>query len=174
VARFERKYIDANREHGVAFDDPKAAPYYDRYHGSIRRFVDEVRARHRAGVLLDVHAQVKMRDSLLRGTRNGRSVAKLTARAGFDAITGSRGLFGQLEANGFKVFPANSLTTTARHEDAGFNGGHTVELYGSGRPDGIDAVQLEFGAKYIASAQVEASAVQAARAIVAFYEAYLK
>jgi hypothetical protein len=41
MARFERKYIDANRQPRIAFDQPAAEPYYDLYHRSIRRFVDE-------------------------------------------------------------------------------------------------------------------------------------
>lgn len=174
VARFERKYIDANRPPDVAYDDAKAKPYYDHYHAAIRRFVDEIRAKHPAGVLLDVHGQQQMRDVVMRGTSNGRSVTRLTARAGLDAVTGPKGLFGQLEANGFRVFPANSLPPIGKHEDAGLNGGYTTQHYGSATGAGIDAIQLEFGSDYRAPRLLDASAKKAARAIVEFHEAYLR
>lgn len=173
VARFHRKYIDANRPPDVAYDNPASKPYYDHYHGTIRRFVDEVRAAYPRAVLLDVHGQHKDPGVVMRGTINGKSVTKLLERAGFDAVTGPNGLFGQLEAQGLKVWPSNSLPPMARHEDGGFNGGHTTNFYGSHRTDGIDAMQLEFGADYRKPDLVEATAKKAARALAAFYRAYL-
>jgi len=173
VARFDRKYIDANRPPRIAFDQPAASPYYDLYHRSIRRFVDEIRARHPHGLLIDVHGQHKIPDALVRGTINGRAVKQLLARAGVDAVTGPRGLFGQLERNGFRVFPDNSVAPAGRSEDAGFNGGHTVDLYGSHGARGIDAVQFEFGADYRRKETIARAIEGAARAVVAFREAYL-
>lgn len=55
VAKFARKYIDANRPPELALEDPRARRYYDYYQHSIRRFVDEVRTKYRAGLLIDVH-----------------------------------------------------------------------------------------------------------------------
>ena len=173
VARFDRKYIDANRAPGIAFDQPAAKPYYDFYHRSIRRFVDAIRTRHPHGLLIDVHGQIKIPDSLVRGTLNGRAVRQLLARGGVEAVTGPKGLFGQLERNGFRVFPDNSVPPAGRSEDAGFNGGHTVDLYGSHRPQGIDAVQFEFGAEYRRKATLDRAIEGAARSIVAFRDEYL-
>ena len=174
IALFERKYIDANRPSEIAFDNPAAAPYYNHYHQSIRGFVDEIRKTHRAGLLIDVHGQTKFPDSLVRGTINGRAVTRLIARAGIPAVTGASGLFGLLEQNGFRVFPDNSMPPTGRNEDGGFNGGFTTNHYGSHRSDGIDAVQFEFGSKYRQRPAIDPSAKNAAKAIVAFYEAHLK
>ena len=174
MARFQRRYIDANRPPEIAYDSPASQPYYDQYHQAIRRFVDEIRNNHRAGLLIDVHGQVKFPDALVRGTLNGHSVSKLIARAGIPAITGPRGLFGQLEQSGFRVFPDNTVPPSGRYEDAGFNGGFTTQHYGSHTVDGIDAVQFEFGSKYRAKAEIDQSARKAAKAIGAFYEAYLK
>jgi len=173
VARFNRKYIDANRPPRIAFDDPAARPYYDLYHGSVRHFVDEIRARHPHGLLIDVHGQHKFPDALVRGTINGRSVKRLLARAGVAAVTGPKGLFGQLERNGFRVFPDNRIPPAGRNEDAGFNGGYTTNLYGSHRADGIDAVQFEFGIAYRRKATIDGAIEGAAKAIVAFRDAYL-
>ena len=46
VAKFARKYIDANHPPELGLEDPRARPYYDYYHRSIRRFVNEVRAKY--------------------------------------------------------------------------------------------------------------------------------
>ena len=59
-------------------------------------------------------------------------------------------------------------------ENAGYNGGYTVSIYGSHIANGIDAVQLEFGGKYLLKVVLDKSARNAAMAIVAFREAYLK
>ena len=83
IARFDRKYLDVNRPLEIAFDQPAARPVYEYYHSAIRGFVDEVRANHPNGLLIDVHGQHKIPDSLVRGTINGRSVTKLVKRAGF-------------------------------------------------------------------------------------------
>jgi len=173
VAKFHRKFIDANRPPDVALDSPAALPYYDLYHRSIRDFIDEILRTHAAGLLIDVHGQVKDPGVLMRGTVNGKAVLKLLRRAGAEAITGPDGLFGRLEANGFKVFPANSVALHGNSEDAGFNGGYTIRIYGSDNPGGIDAVQFEFGTVYRRKEAVEKSAVDAARAVVGFYESYL-
>jgi N-formylglutamate amidohydrolase len=174
MVKFQRKFIDVNRPPKIAFDDPKAEPYYQYYHQTVRHFVDAVRGTHRNGLLIDVHGQGKLPDALVRGTRNGRTIKQLLARAGMTALTGSRGLFGQLEVNGFTVFPTNDVPASGSGEDGGFNGGFTVAQYGSHTVNGIDAVQLEFGSKYRSKTELEGSAKGAAKSIVGFYEAYLK
>ncbi len=174
VARFSRKYIDANRPPALALDSPEARPYYDYYHQSIRRFIDEIRGNYPAGVLIDVHGQSKDPEVLMRGTLNGRAVERLLRQVGVEAVTGPNGIYGQLEANGFKVFPGNDVPPAGRSEDAGFNGGYTVAIYGSHNRGGIDAVQFEFGTRYRQNAVLDKSARDAAKAIAAFHEAYLK
>ncbi len=174
MARFDRKFIDANRAPAIAYDNPASAPFYRLYHDTIRRFVDEIRTTHPAGLLIDVHGQHKFPDHLVRGTHNGRAVSKLIARAGVAAIVGPNGLFGQLEANGFAVFPGNDIPPAGTSEDAGFNGGFTVFQYGSHRNSGIDAVQFEFGVKHRRKGEIEEWAKHAARSVVAFHDTYLR
>ena len=174
VAKFQRRYIDANRPPELAFDSSDARPYYERYHHSIRGFVDEIRAAYPAGLLIDVHGQDKDPEVVMRGTINGRTVERLLRRAGVKAVTGPDGIFGALEANGFKVFPGNNVPPRGRSEDGGFNGGYTVSFYGSENRLGIDAVQMEFGSRYRAKAALDQTIRDAAKAIVAFHDAYLK
>ncbi|MGH8688947.1 MAG: N-formylglutamate amidohydrolase [Burkholderiales bacterium] len=174
VAKFKRKFIDANRPAELAYAGPAAAPYYDLYHHTIREFIDEIRQTYPAGLLLDIHGESKDASMLMRGTSNGQTVTLLVRRAGAESITGHEGLFGQLEAQGFKVFPPNNLPVGQGTENGGYNGGYTTRTYGSQNADGIDAVQLEFGMNYRKKDQVDRSADEAARAIVAFYKAYLE
>ena len=110
----------------------------------------------------------------MRGTHNGRTIAQLLKRAGVPAMTGPNGLFGQLEANGFKVFPGNDVPPRGTAENAGLNGGYTVSTYGSDSANGIDTVQMEFGSRYRQKANAEKSGRDAGKAIVGFYEVYLK
>jgi hypothetical protein len=124
-------------------------------------------------LLIDVHGQNDDPAVLMRGTRNGRTVARLLQRAGAAAVTGPNGMFGQLESNGFKVFPDNALPVGGTSEDGGLNGGYTLAIYGSNMRDGIDAIQFEFGGNYRKMDVLDKSAKDAARAIVAFYDAYL-
>jgi len=174
VAKFQRKYADPNRPPEVGVDSPAARPYYDYYHQAVRRFIDEIRSKYPAGLLIDVHGQKKDPNVVMRGTQNGRTVARLLERAGVGAVTGANGIFGELAANGFNVSPANDVPPAGTTENRGYDGGYTVGTYGSGAPDGIDAVQMEFGTKYRLNGAVDTSAKDAAKAIVAFYDAYLK
>jgi N-formylglutamate amidohydrolase len=103
MARFERKFVDANRPPEMALDSPGARPCYDHYHGSIRRLVGEIRRNYPAGLLIDVHGESDDPAVLMRGTQNGRTIARLLQRAGAAAVTGPKGIFGQLQSKGFKV-----------------------------------------------------------------------
>jgi N-formylglutamate amidohydrolase len=174
VAKFLRGYVDANRPSELGLDSPEARSYYDYYHQAVRRFVDEIRGNYPAGLLIDVHGQSKDPQVIMRGTVNGSTVERLLRRAGVEGVTGPNGIFGQLEANGFKIFPGNDVPPRGRSEDAGFNGGYTVSFYGSHNRTGIDAVQMEIGSRYREKTVIDNSARDIAKAIVAFYEAYLK
>jgi N-formylglutamate amidohydrolase len=174
LAKFERKYVDPNRPPEIGVESPPARPFYDTYHQAGRRFVDEVRGKYPAGLLIDVHGQKKDPSVVMRGTQNGRTVQRLLKRAGGPAVTGPHGIFGQLAANGFAVFPANSVPPGGTSEDRGYSGGYTVDTYGSDTPDGIDAVQMEFGTRYRGNATVDKAAQEAGKAVAGFYEAYLK
>ena len=173
VAKFKRKFVDPNRPPEVAVDSPAARPYYDYYHQAVRRFIDEVRSKYPAGLLVDVHGQKKDPTVVMRGTQNGRTVARLVERAGVAAVTGPNGIFGQLAANGLDVFPANDVAPQGTAENRGYNGGYTVETY-SQNADGIDAVQMEFGTRYRHDAGLDLAARATGKALATFYDAYLK
>ncbi len=174
IARFHRKYIDANRRPEEAYASPGCAAAYDAYHGAIRSQVDELRARHPAAMLFDIHGQSAYRDSILRGTRHGDTVQALLARAGAAAINGLDSVFGRLAALGYAIVPGNDSAPTDRVEARNYIGGYTVDTYGSHRAQGIDAMQLEFGRDLRETATLDRTAKDTARAIAAFYERFLR
>lgn len=166
VARFSRKYIDANRAEHEAVESPGALPAYRAYHAHLAAFVDEVKAKFPGGaILIDVHGQGTTVDAVYRGTRGGLSVKALIARHGADAVAGDNSLLGLLEASGHRVFPARPALRETR-----FDGGNTVAAYGSHRPGGIDTIQLEFGKSLRDSTQ---AAEDFGNAILGFERAWL-
>jgi N-formylglutamate amidohydrolase len=167
IARFERKFVDANRPAAAAFESAAAKPYYDAYHAALAGAVLEVRRRWGTGLLLDLHGQGAERDAIYRGTDNGRSVAALEKRSGREALTGSMSILGQMAARGYNIEPAGE------HRESKYTGGYTTRTYGSHRDNGIDAIQLEFGTNLRSRANLERTADDLAAAVAAFARTYL-
>ncbi len=174
IARFHRRFIDANRPADEAYAAPGCQADYEFYHAAIRRVVDELRGKYGHAILFDVHGQSAYPDAILRGTHHGTTVRSLLARAGAPALTGPDSIFGQFSAMGYRILPPISASPTDRVEPPGYTGGYTVALYGSQHADGVDAMQLEFGRDLRNDAVVGKTARDAATAIAALYERYLK
>lgn len=169
VAKFARKYVDANRPPEIAYEHPLARPTYDHYRGTLAKYCQEVKAKYGKGLLLDVHGQGSRADTVFRGTQNGTTVALLRQRYGEKAHAGPQSFFGLLAANGATVHPADG----ASPEQAGFTGGHITRTYGGG-DYGIDAIQLEFGSEYRSTKEKRsAAAAKVAATIDAFAKLYL-
>lgn len=174
IANFHRKYIDANRAAEEAYAVTGCAAAYGAYHAAIRRHIDEIRARFPRAILFDIHGQTAYREAILRGTRHGVTVQALLARAGASAVTGPDSVFGRFEAMGYAIVPANDTVPTDRVEAPNYIGGHTVNLYGSHRHDGIDAMQLEYGRDLREGAMLDKTAKDSAQAIAVFYRRFLE
>ena len=179
IARFHRKYADANRPPTDAYDHAKGKLQYDAFHAAIRSAVNDVRARWGTGLLLDIHGQVAQPDAIYRGTRDGKTVTDLLGRAGAGraALVGPDSVLGRLAASGYAVLPANAEPDAERasaigHEER-FNGGHIVFAYGSQNPDGIDAMQLEFGTELRRKARLDRTAADVAKAVASFAHTYM-
>lgn len=168
AAKFHRKFIDANRPPDIAYEDPKAKPTYEAYRQTLAAYCKEVKKTYGRGLLLDIHGQGQLNDTLIRGTQNGKTVGLLTKRFGEKAHTGPKSFFGLLSAGGVKVFPAD----LADKEYATLNGGNIVQTYGS-EEYGIDAIQLEFGNDFREKKAQAATAEKVAAAVKAFAELYL-
>jgi N-formylglutamate amidohydrolase len=170
AARFHRRYLDANRKAADAFENAKAEPHHAYYHSRIRDFVTEIRQKFPQGaLLLDIHGQATDPNTLYRGTANGWTVERLLAKHGPAALIGDKSLFGVIGAKGWGVFPPNTSMGNPP-EERRYSGGYTVRTYGSNNADGIDAIQLEFGANLRREPRV---VDDVAEAIAVYYKTYL-
>ena len=170
IARFHRKYIDANRRPADAFESVEAKATYDEYHAAIAAACKEVTARWGRGVVLDIHGQAAQPGVVLRGTQDGKTVAHLLKQSGREAVYGETSLFGELARQGFAIFPA---VGSSEAESPNYSGGHTVGIHGSSSGGTIDAIQLELGSQYRDSKAVGDGAEKLANAISAFAKSYL-
>lgn len=168
VARFERKYVDANRAPAEAYEDPSARFYYDAYHHALEQACGSIRNRWGRGLLIDLHGQGVEKETIFGGTAKGLSMVHLEHRFGREAIAGSKSILGQLVTKGYKVAP-ESLSGTERR----FTGGFIVRNYGSHRATGIDAIQLEFGSALRERHNLNRTADDLAEAIAVFAREYL-
>ena len=119
IARFRRRFIDANREAKCAFDSQaaKAAkPFYDEYHRRITLGIAEIkRTFPNRGLLVDIHGAADQADPgihVLLGTDNRKSLKRLLA---LDSMILWRrgGPVRRLQAAGFGVIPAEADGTRA-------------------------------------------------------------
>ncbi len=168
IAKFSRKYLDANRAEQDAQDSAEAIPAYRQYHGQIASYISALCEKYPGGALLiDVHGQSEDPSTIFRGTRNGSTVRALVKRSGDEALNGESSLTGMLQVRGYNVFPPAGAS--APREDRRFNGAHTVFAYGSNNPGCVDAMQLEIGSTERRKAQLPEDL---AEAIVAFTKKY--
>jgi N-formylglutamate amidohydrolase len=169
IARFERKYLDANRPHAAAYESTAAKPYYEAYHRALGKACERLRQQWMGGLLLDIHGQGAEADTIFRGTDNGRSVSALQQKFGKEAVTGPKSIVGQLASKGYKVVPNGASDGREQR----YTGGHTTRTYGSHRGTQIDAIQLEIGTHLRASANLNQTAIDLADSIVIFARHYL-
>ncbi len=166
VAKFQRKFADANRPADIAYEHPKAGRAYDAYHQTLARFCKAVHKSFGCGLLLDLHGQSSARDTIFRGTQNGKTDRTLAERFGAKTHAGPESFCGLLAAQGFAVVP----TDTSR-ETSGFTGGYIVQTCGN--HEGIGAVQMEFGSNFRKDEVLKATAAKVAAALAAFAKLYL-
>ncbi len=197
IAQFSRKDADANRapDSPDAFENDAAKAQYDAYHAALRALVGEARAAHPGpdgksprALLIDLHGQKREPDAIVRGTRDGKSVAHLISRDGLAALTGPDSICGRLRTLGYRVLPEDEPEpgplnpaepkpspphANPRHplNESFFDGGYIIARYGAASPDGIDAIQLELGR--MRSTDTLKLSRDLADAIAAFYERYV-
>ena len=173
IARFSRKYLDANRAERDAMQSAEALPTYQAYHAEIARHVSELRAAFPQGaLLLDIHGQSKDPDTSFRGTRAGLTVRALVRKHGLEAIQGEKSILGGLASKGYKVNPGPG--SASPQEDRRYAGGHTVDFYGSHRAQGIDAIQFEFGMTQRTSGSLAENFAEAIAAFLTHYGYWAK
>jgi N-formylglutamate amidohydrolase len=169
IALFERKYVDANRPAGVGYESDRGKLYYESYHRLLRESTAQVRSRWGRGLLLDIHGQGAEGVVIYRGTNNGRTMTSLMQRFGAEVLSGPMSILGQLHGMGYSVMPA--VKSTQRENR--YAGGYIVQTYGSHRPDGVDAIQLEIGSKLRSRTNLDKTAADLADAIAVFAQEFL-
>jgi N-formylglutamate amidohydrolase len=146
IAKFHRKFIDANRSATCAFTDGDAQPFYDEYHNRIQGYVNQILAQNgNHGFLFDIHGTAGVDGDpadIYLGTANGATLAPGFSR---DLIFMQHGLHGLLKwarrpqalapAFRYTVSPADAATT----ESAEVNGGFTVRHY----VNPLNCIQIE-------------------------------
>lgn len=174
ISHASRTQVDLNRAESLAYDDPTAAPFYDAFHSQIQAFVDEIRTQWGAGLIIDIHGQSEVPDTIFRGTKDGLTVTQLIAAHGTELALGEVSLLGQLAmTTGGTVHPLVTLPPESQVEDPRYNGGYIVQTYGSHHATGLDAYQIEFGFDFRNSvATTRTTAGELADATAAFYELY--
>ena len=168
-ARAHRKYLDPNRPAHIAYEDPDAKPVYDLYHGKLDEYCRAVQQKFGRGLLLDIHGQASRKDTVFRGTQDGKTVTLLRTRFGEGAHAGDESFFGKLKSRGWTVHP----DPLDGKEQDGFRGGYIVQTYGSHQGYGIDAIQLEFGQDYRDPQRRRATAKVLVDAIADYGASYL-
>jgi len=169
IARFERKFVDANRDPAAAYEMPQAKPYYESYHRAISQSAETIRQKWGSGLLLDLHAQGTQAEAIFCGTDNGKSVSQLQKQFGNAALRGPKSLLGHLASTGYKILP----DLTGQERESRYTGGFTTRTYGSHQGTRIDAIQLEIGSNLRAKANLERTANDFADAIEVFAREYL-
>ncbi|MBS0209877.1 MAG: N-formylglutamate amidohydrolase [Planctomycetes bacterium] len=170
-AKFARKYIDVNRPTEQGVESPNAMPVYRAYHEAIAHTCRTVQNKHHVGLLIDVHGQAGYPDNVLVGTVEGKTMTLLVNRHGREALAGQNGLLGWLADSEVKTLPALGSGSLKAPK---FNGGYTVQTYGSDQPGGIDAVQFETGANFRSTKEQRIDAANKfGAAIERYYQAFL-
>lgn len=170
IARFHRKYLDANRRPRDAYESPEAEAVYNEYHKAIADARSQVINRWGRGVLFDIHGQAEESKTIYRGTQNGKTTTHLNSRFGSEALIGETSMFGLLSKQGLQVIPSVGSTES---EHPSFNGGYTVITHGSSSGGTVDAIQLELGQELRALAGNVETANKVANAIQEFSSKYL-
>eukprot|EP01133_Synstelium_polycarpum_P013282 gene13282-15612_t len=187
---------DFNRGPQTAYESPLMEPHYNMYHDTVKRYITMAKALcgddwQGRCILLDMHGQSELRDHIIRGTRDTRTVQPMLLKHGVDALIGPNSIFGYLNDNGTSVFPItvplsvspNQATPASPaykvpldpfKEHPEFNGAFTVAHY-SLPAYGIDTIQVEIGFTHRATPE---SCIRFTRvfrdAILAYYRSYIK
>jgi hypothetical protein len=109
IARFHRKFIDANRDENCAFVDDDAKPFYNQYHNRISGYLDQLLAQNEdRGFLFDIHGFAEQEDDnadIALGTAGGTTLRPDYPRAN---VFMQHGLHGLLSSVRRQILPTRS------------------------------------------------------------------
>lgn len=167
IAKFSRKFADANRSEANGTECEAAANVHRDYHSLLKEYTKEVADKYGKGLIIDIHGQGADRTICFRGTNNRASVKGFPE----EMFTGPKSFLGVLETEGVKVVPANSATE--EKENPNYNGGYITQTYGAKGKTGLMAIQLEFGADYRQKENIPTTAEKFAKAVQSHWQTFL-
>jgi hypothetical protein len=147
IAKFHRKFIDANRSSNCAFADPDAQAFYDEYHNRISGYINQLLLQNgNTGFLFDIHGFTEQDDDnadIALGTANGNTLRPGFARANIFMQHGLHGLLKWArhqrssvpDVFRYRVSPIDEAAT----EIGRLNGGFTVRNYSTV----LNCIQIE-------------------------------
>lgn len=103
IARFHRRFIDANREDNCAFVDDDARPFYNQYHNRVSDYIDQLLPQNEdRGFLFDIHGFAEQEDDnadMALGTAGGSTLRPDYPRANVFMQHGLHGLLSSVRRN---------------------------------------------------------------------------
>ncbi|KAF2070164.1 hypothetical protein CYY_008521 [Polysphondylium violaceum] len=109
-SKIHREMCDFNRNQDNAFEHPQMKQHYNLYHGTIDRFIKQIKENDSnwnkgRALLLDMHGQSDLVDYIVRGTRNTTTVTSMLNHFGNDSLIGPNSIFESLVQQNINVFP---------------------------------------------------------------------
>jgi N-formylglutamate amidohydrolase len=168
IAKFSRKYADANRSEINGTESEVASEVHREYHKLLQQYSKSVFEQFGKGLLIDIHGQGSEKSTVFRGTNNRNSVKGFSE----EMFTGPKSFLGVLEFEGFNLTPKNAATT--EKENTNYTGGFITQTYGAKGRTGLMAIQLEFGAEYRQKENIPKIAESFAKAIQSHWITFLQ
>lgn len=168
IAKFSRKYADANRSEVNGTESEAGAEVYRQYHDLLRTYTQEVKTEFGSGLVIDIHGQGSEKATCFRGTNNRGSVKGFPE----EMLTGEKSFLGVFEAGGVLMNPNNA--DRKGKENPNYGGGFITQTYGAKGKTGLMSIQLEFGSIYRQKSNIPTYAALFAKAVQSHWETYLQ
>ncbi len=151
IAKYHRRYIDRNRKRECAYEVEQAQQFYDEYHQSISKHVEDIcfknKDRHIIGYLYDIHGRIadeQTPENIAIGTENGDTLKRLR-EINLNALWDETGLIKSLQEQGYTTNPMYK----SQNESTRYNGEYTIDTHDCLCPkNGLQRIQLEVDRPY--------------------------
>lgn len=162
IATISRKKVDLNRKESEAYEDKRAKPIYDTFHGRIKEAESEVERRFGKGLYIDIHGQshpkgylefgyllvndiLKLDDEALQNYQEKTSIktlSRFSTQPFLDQLKGAQSLGSLMCARGYDSVPSQKIPFAI--DDNYFEGAFDTIRYGSLGGGNISGIQIEF------------------------------
>ena len=151
IGKYHRKYIDMNRKRECAYEVKQAKQFYDEYHQSISKHVQNICFKNKdksiIGYLYDIHGRIvdeQTPENIAIGTENGDTIKRLIG-INPDALWDETGLIKILQEQGYTTNPMKK----SQYESTRYNGGYIINNHDCLRAkNGLQRIQLEIDRPY--------------------------